>query len=166
MKKIISLSVVLGLILCLGVCTQKGEQEPEKENVAVAQDASERKVKDSRPNILLVVVDDMGFSDVGAFGSEIRTPNIDAIAEAGIRVTNFCVGPTCAPTRGSGPSRPQRQHSPDRLGYAIRDRPRFRAGGPAHRHGKPRLPHLRESEAAHHCAGTEGGSHRDHPQAL
>ncbi len=99
MKKIISLSVVPVLILFLGVCTQKAEQELEEENVAVEQDTNDRKVKDSRPNILLVVVDDMGFSDVGAFGSEIRTPNIDAIAESGIRVTNFCVGPTCAPTR-------------------------------------------------------------------
>jgi len=52
-----------------------------------------------RPNILLVVVDDMGYSDVGAFGGEIETPHIDALADAGIRMTNFYVGPTCSPTR-------------------------------------------------------------------
>jgi arylsulfatase len=52
-----------------------------------------------RPNILLIVVDDMGYSDVGAFGGEIETPEIDALANAGIRFTNFYVGPTCSPTR-------------------------------------------------------------------
>jgi len=53
----------------------------------------------TRPNILLIVVDDMGYSDVGAFGGEIRTPNIDMIAESGLRLTSFYVSPTCAPTR-------------------------------------------------------------------
>jgi arylsulfatase len=52
-----------------------------------------------RPNILLIVVDDMGYSDIGAFGGEIATPTIDALAEAGVRMTNFYVGPTCSPTR-------------------------------------------------------------------
>ncbi len=52
-----------------------------------------------RSNILLIVVDDMGYSDVGAFGSEIRTPNIDSLAAAGVKFTDFYVGPTCSPTR-------------------------------------------------------------------
>ena len=52
-----------------------------------------------KPNILLVVVDDMGYSDIGALGSEIATPTIDALANAGIKMTNFYVGPTCSPTR-------------------------------------------------------------------
>jgi len=51
------------------------------------------------PNILLIVVDDMGYSDVGAFGGEIRTPNIDALAKAGLRLTDYYVSPTCSPTR-------------------------------------------------------------------
>jgi arylsulfatase len=54
---------------------------------------------DSRPNILLIVVDDMGYSDLGAFGGEIETPNLDALAETGAKFTNFYVGPTCSPTR-------------------------------------------------------------------
>lgn len=53
----------------------------------------------ARPNILLVMVDDMGFSDLGAFGSEIRTPNLDHLAQAGLRLTNFHTTPVCAPTR-------------------------------------------------------------------
>lgn len=51
------------------------------------------------PNILLILVDDMGFTDVGAFGSEIRTPNIDQLALEGVRLTNFHASPQCAPTR-------------------------------------------------------------------
>jgi hypothetical protein len=40
---------------------------------------------DKRPNILLIVVDDMGYSDIGPFGGEIETPNLDALANAGMR---------------------------------------------------------------------------------
>jgi arylsulfatase len=52
-----------------------------------------------RPNFLLVMVDDMGWSDVGCFGSEIETPNIDALAERGVRFTDFHVSMSCSPTR-------------------------------------------------------------------
>ena len=51
------------------------------------------------PNILLIVADDMGYSDVGAFGGEIDTPNIDALAQSGITFTNFHTASSCAPTR-------------------------------------------------------------------
>jgi arylsulfatase A-like enzyme len=53
----------------------------------------------TRPNILLIVGDDMCFSDVGVFGSEVATPNIDALAADGLSFTNFHVGATCSPTR-------------------------------------------------------------------
>jgi arylsulfatase len=55
----------------------------------------------ARPNILLIVADDLGYSDIGAFGSEIATPNIDALAAEGIALTQFHVSPNCGPTRGS-----------------------------------------------------------------
>ena len=55
--------------------------------------------EETRPNILLIIGDDMGFSDVGAFGSEVATPNIDALASDGLSFTNFHVGATCSPTR-------------------------------------------------------------------
>lgn len=54
---------------------------------------------DDRPNILVVILDDIGFTDLGAYGSEIATPNMDAIAARGAQFTNFHVAPTCAPTR-------------------------------------------------------------------
>jgi len=51
------------------------------------------------PNIVLIVADDIGFSDFGAFGGEISTPSIDALAQQGVRFTNFHVASSCAPTR-------------------------------------------------------------------
>jgi arylsulfatase len=52
-----------------------------------------------RPNILLIVADDLGYSDIGAFGGEIDTPNLDAIAKEGLRFTDFHSAATCSPTR-------------------------------------------------------------------
>ncbi len=52
-----------------------------------------------RPNFLLIVADDLGFSDIGAFGGEIHTPNLDRLAYAGIRFTDFHSAPACSPTR-------------------------------------------------------------------
>lgn len=53
------------------------------------------------PNIVLLVVDDMGFSDIGAFGSEIETPSIDSLASQGVRFSNFHATAACAPTRAT-----------------------------------------------------------------
>jgi len=55
--------------------------------------------KETRPNILLVVVDDMGYSDIGPFGGEIRTPNLDYLAKSGVRFTDFHTSVACSPTR-------------------------------------------------------------------
>ena len=53
----------------------------------------------ARPNLLLIVADDMGYSDLGCFGGEIRTPNLDALAARGLRGADFHVAPSCSPTR-------------------------------------------------------------------
>jgi arylsulfatase len=52
-----------------------------------------------KPNILLLVADDMGFSDIGPFGSEIQTPALNKLAEQGILLSNFHVLPKCSPSR-------------------------------------------------------------------
>ncbi|MBM3957358.1 MAG: arylsulfatase [Gemmatimonadetes bacterium] len=54
-----------------------------------------------RPNIILIVVDDLGFSDLGCYGSEIRTPNIDRLAAGGVRFTQMYNGARCCPSRAS-----------------------------------------------------------------
>lgn len=55
--------------------------------------------QDKRPNVLLIVADDMGWSDAGAYGGEIFTPNINRLANQGYQFLNFHVGSMCAPTR-------------------------------------------------------------------
>ena len=52
-----------------------------------------------RPNILLIIADDLGYSDLGCFGGEIETPNIDALASSGLLFTQFHSGSMCAPAR-------------------------------------------------------------------
>src|ERR1044071_3096181 len=71
--------LVLILLLCLGCA------------------AAESK----RPNILLIMSDDMGFSDLGCYGSEIQTPNLDSLAQNGVRFTQFYNMSRCCPTRAS-----------------------------------------------------------------
>ncbi|MEL6257068.1 MAG: arylsulfatase, partial [Bacteroidota bacterium] len=53
----------------------------------------------TRPNIVLILADDLGFTDLGCFGSEIRTPNLDKLALKGLRSTSFHTSPMCSPTR-------------------------------------------------------------------
>ena len=55
----------------------------------------------NRPNIVLILADDMGFSDIGAYGAEIRTPNLDRLGESGLRFTQMYNSARCCPTRAS-----------------------------------------------------------------
>jgi len=57
--------------------------------------------KAPRPNIVLMMVDDMGYSDIGCYGGEIRTPNLDRLAASGLRFTQFYNTARCCPTRAS-----------------------------------------------------------------
>ena len=56
---------------------------------------------DTRPNIVVIMVDDMGFSDIGCYGSETETPHLDQLAENGIRFTQFYNTGRCCPTRAA-----------------------------------------------------------------
>jgi arylsulfatase A-like enzyme len=57
--------------------------------------------RDTRPNIVLILADDMGYSDIGCYGSEIRTPALDRLAANGVRFTQFYNCARCCPTRAS-----------------------------------------------------------------
>lgn len=63
--------------------------------LALASPAAEK------PNILLLLADDLGWSDLGCYGGEIRTPNLDALAKGGLRFTQFYNTARCCPTRAS-----------------------------------------------------------------
>ena len=57
---------------------------------------------EERPNIVVLFADDMGFSDIACFGSEIRTPNLDKLAAGGLRYTHFYNTGRCCPSRWRG----------------------------------------------------------------
>jgi len=61
----------------------------------------ERRAPDAAPNIVVVLVDDMGYSDIGPFGSEIPTPNLDRIAGRGVSLANYHTTPVCSPARAA-----------------------------------------------------------------
>jgi len=69
--------------------------------IALSGGVSAAQTSTTPTNILVVVLDDVGFSDIGAYGSEIRTPNIDALAEGGLRYNRFETCSVCSPTRAS-----------------------------------------------------------------
>ncbi len=70
--------------------------------LAAAAVALPRKVAAAeKPNIIIILVDDMGFSDIGCYGSEIPTPNLDQVAAGGLRFTQFYNTGRCCPTRAS-----------------------------------------------------------------
>jgi arylsulfatase len=77
---ILQILVAFGCALAPTACTATGERP-------------------RQPNILVIVADDMGYADLGCFGGEIQTPNLDALAARGMRATNFCVSATCSPSR-------------------------------------------------------------------
>src|SRR6478752_9975084 len=54
-----------------------------------------------RPNIVIILADDMGYSDLGCYGGEIRTPNLDRLAAGGLRFTQFYNGARCCPSRAA-----------------------------------------------------------------
>ena len=74
--------LLVGLLLTGGISVQAAAKAP-------------------RPNIVVILVDDMGFSDIGCYGSEIETPNIDRLAARGLRFTQFYNAGRCCPTRAS-----------------------------------------------------------------
>lgn len=85
MKKAIHLTLLILSIYILGSCQ--------------AQEKSESTTE--RPNIILIMADDMGYSDLGCYGSEINTPNLDNLAFRGLRFTQFYNAARCCPTRAS-----------------------------------------------------------------
>src|SRR5687768_15192211 len=80
---------LLGLISCTGLA---GAQP-----VPTAQALSGANVQ--KPNVLLILADDLGWSDLGCLGGEIRTPSLDALAQGGLTFTQFYNSARCSPTR-------------------------------------------------------------------
>src|SRR5699024_2595575 len=92
------------LTLAIGCSAQEGKQkanenDEDKKTTPKTEDKKTASVDD--PNVVFIVLDDAGFSDLGSYGSEIETPNLDKLAENGIMYNNFHVSPLSSPTRAS-----------------------------------------------------------------
>jgi arylsulfatase len=83
-KRIYFFSLLIGLTILLGLLALT-----KKQAISI------------RPNIIFIMADDMGFSDIGCYGSEISTPNLDKLATNGIKIRNFYNAGRCCPTRAS-----------------------------------------------------------------
>ena len=100
-----------------------------------------------RPNIVIILGDDLGFADMGSFGSEIKTPNLDALANDGVRFTNFYTHASCSPTRSMLLTR--RRHAPER----PRQHGRVDGAQPV---GRGRLRGLSQQPGGHAAATAQG----------
>ncbi|MEM9212485.1 MAG: sulfatase-like hydrolase/transferase, partial [Pseudomonadota bacterium] len=85
---------LLALLFAVAACSP-----PASETETSSEVSSDESTSAERPNFLIVIADDLGWSDLGAFGGEINTPNLDSIAARGRLLTDFYVAPTCSPTR-------------------------------------------------------------------
>ena len=64
--------------------------------------AAQRQSSPERPNVVLIITDDVGYGDIGSYGArDIRTPNIDRLARQGVKLTDFYAAPQCTPTRAA-----------------------------------------------------------------
>lgn len=82
---VIITAVALLLLMSLAACTANPNRE--------------RILQPEQPNILMILVDDLGYTDLGSFGGNVQTPNIDALAAGGTRFSDAHVYPSCGPTR-------------------------------------------------------------------
>lgn len=90
MNQIIFMKRLLLFFTIIGIC-----------GLTLCCTAPVAKEEDPRPNIVLIMADDMGFSDLGCYGGEINTPNLDYLAENGLRFSQFYNTSRCCPTRAS-----------------------------------------------------------------
>lgn len=92
------LFILLHLITVLFVITYCLKYIPDRSDIS--KNRGVKNEKRTQPHILLVVADDLGYNDVGYHGSDIKTPNIDWLANTGVKLENYYVQPICTPTRG------------------------------------------------------------------
>ena len=81
---------VVSLILLASMSLGAQEESPS---------SAAHKVESKRPNIVFILADDLGFTDIAPYGSEVNTPSLSALAERGVRFTNYHTAANCAPSR-------------------------------------------------------------------
>jgi arylsulfatase len=106
MSKVIMKAIALGsaLTMAAGITAYGADNSINSntiDNTANTKEQTAAQNNEKKPNVIYIILDDIGFSDLGCYGSEIRTPNIDKIASEGLRYNNFNTCPLSSPTRAS-----------------------------------------------------------------
>ena len=96
-KHKINSTLLFATVIFLSACSSEAPVEVE----VVDAEAPAPAVEKSRPNILLIVADDLGYTDLGLYGGEIETQNLDQLANDGLLLTDFHNQAVCAPTRAA-----------------------------------------------------------------
>lgn len=96
-----AIAAAVGLIAVLAVCALPATAAPVAPGALDQHFGRAAPGKGARPNILLILADDLGYSDIGAFGGEIHTPNLDRLAAEGRLLLNHHTATSCAPTRAT-----------------------------------------------------------------
>jgi arylsulfatase/uncharacterized sulfatase len=87
------------LWLAVLVCSQLANAQTSDGDTSAVIDSAEQRATQKRPNIILVLADDLGYTDLAPYGSEVATPNLQALADRGVRFTNYHTAANCAPSR-------------------------------------------------------------------
>ncbi len=104
MTRVYSALLLIPVLYGFGCSSGQDSDQPDlsplisSQGTSLAPGAAQSPVA-ARPNILLIVADDLGFSDISSYGGEIHTPNIDLLAQQGTRLSRFYTNMTCSPTR-------------------------------------------------------------------
>ncbi len=85
--------------LSLGLCSNAGAWPNDPPSAGSNSNGASRARR--APNVLLILADDLGYSDLGCYGGELYTPNLDALGNNGLRYTSFCTSARCCPSRAS-----------------------------------------------------------------
>jgi arylsulfatase A-like enzyme len=102
--------------------------------------AAQASAQSARPNVVLIVTDDVGYGDIGSYGaSDIKTPNIDSLAKDGVRLTDFYAAPVCTPTRAALISGRYQQRFRLETALSGRKTPAGETGLPASGYSLPQL---------------------------
>jgi len=96
-SRMLSMLGIAGMVMAPAIAS--GATQPPQSSAGNESGQAKAAAAPRRPNIVLILGDDMGFSDMGAFGSEIKTPNLDSLARDGVRFTNFYTHASSSPTR-------------------------------------------------------------------
>lgn len=89
----------MAIMLVMAAIVGSGCSEDTRHDELVVEHSLPKMERDQRPNILVVVADDLGYSDIGPFGGEIHTPTLDTLASEGMVLTDYRVHMACSPTR-------------------------------------------------------------------